>query len=126
MIRQLALEIRKQRLNWSDLASHFRLYNYFIKSGAAEDKIESFIANVSSGDVSPDKVIALVNQLFNISNTESISLTESVVLINHRKSKVSKTPYSNRPESGFEPSSHDWALTYTQLTNSLYQLYKLQ
>jgi hypothetical protein len=32
-IRQLALEIRKQGLNWSDLASHFRLYYYFIKSG---------------------------------------------------------------------------------------------
>jgi hypothetical protein len=25
-VRQLSIEIRKQGLNWSDLASHFRLY----------------------------------------------------------------------------------------------------
>ena len=37
-IRQLALEIRRQGLNWSDLGSHFRLHN-FIKSGAEEDKL---------------------------------------------------------------------------------------
>jgi hypothetical protein len=50
-IRQLALEIKKQGLNWSDLSSHFRLYNYFINSGAAEDKIESFIDNISSSNL---------------------------------------------------------------------------
>jgi hypothetical protein len=73
-IRQLALEIRKQGLNWSDLASHFRLYNYFIKSGASEEKVESFITNVSSNDVPPEKVIELVNQLHEISKTDSIPL----------------------------------------------------
>jgi uncharacterized protein YpuA (DUF1002 family) len=50
-IRQLALEIRKQQLNWSDLAAHLRLYNYFIKAGASEEKVESFITNVSSNDI---------------------------------------------------------------------------
>jgi hypothetical protein len=54
-IRQLALEIRKQGLNWSDLASHFRLYNYFIKSGAAEDRVESFITNVGILAIFPTK-----------------------------------------------------------------------
>jgi vacuolar-type H+-ATPase subunit I/STV1 len=63
-------------LNIADLASHARLYNYFIKSGAAEDKIESFIANVSSSDVSPEKVIELVHQLHEISKSESIPLDE--------------------------------------------------
>jgi hypothetical protein len=58
-------------LNWSDLASHFRLYNYFIKSGAAEDKIESFIDNISSSNLPPEKVIELVNELFNISKEEN-------------------------------------------------------
>jgi Homeodomain-like domain len=38
-IRQLALEIRKQGLNWSDLGSHFRLYNYLIKSGARKNRL---------------------------------------------------------------------------------------
>ncbi|MFL6361729.1 MAG: hypothetical protein ACJ72V_20635 [Nitrososphaeraceae archaeon] len=75
-IRQLSIEIRKQGLNWSDLASHFRLYNYLIKSGAAEDKIETFIANVSSTDISPEKVIELVNQLHEISKSESIPLDQ--------------------------------------------------
>jgi hypothetical protein len=75
-IRQLALEIRKQQLNWSDLGSRFRLYNYFIKSGATEDKIESFIDNISSSNIPPEKVIELVNQLFNISKSESIPLDQ--------------------------------------------------
>jgi hypothetical protein len=75
-IRQLALEIRKQGLNWSDLASHFRLYNYFIKSGAAEDRVESFITNVGTGDISNEKVIELVYQLDEISKSESIPLDQ--------------------------------------------------
>jgi hypothetical protein len=75
-LRQLSIEIRKQGLNWSDLASHFRLYNYFIKSGAAEDEIETFIANVSSSEAPPEQVIALVNQLFNISKSESMPLDQ--------------------------------------------------
>jgi hypothetical protein len=75
-IRQLSIEIRKQGLNFADLALHVRLYNYFVKSGVAEDKIESFIDNINSGDVSPEKVIELVNELFNISNAESIPLDQ--------------------------------------------------
>jgi predicted transcriptional regulator len=51
-ISQLAVEARQHGLNFADLALHFRMYNYFVKSGAPENKIESFIANVSSGDVS--------------------------------------------------------------------------
>jgi hypothetical protein len=74
-IRQLALEIRKQGLNWSELASHFRLSN-FIKSGASEEKVESFITNVSSNDVPPEKAVELVNQLHDISKTESIPLDQ--------------------------------------------------
>jgi hypothetical protein len=75
-IRQLAVEARQHGLNFADLALHFRLYNYFVKSGAAEDKIESFIANVSSGDVSPEKVIQYVNQLFSVSKEQSIPLDQ--------------------------------------------------
>ncbi len=74
--RDLALAATKQGLNLSNLASHFRLYNYFRSSGASEDQIESFIANVSSSDVSPEKVIALVNQLYDISKKESIPLEQ--------------------------------------------------
>ena len=52
-IRQLAVEARQHGWNLADLASHARLYNYFINSGATEDKIESFIAKVSSNDIPP-------------------------------------------------------------------------
>jgi hypothetical protein len=33
----------------SDLASDFRLFDYLVKSRAAEQKVESFITNVNSG-----------------------------------------------------------------------------
>ena len=52
-IRHLAVEARQHGWNLADLASHARLYNYFINSGATEDKIESFIAKVSSNDIPP-------------------------------------------------------------------------
>ena len=75
-IRQLALEIRKQQLNWSDLGSHFRLFNFFIESGAAEDKIESFIDNISSSNLPPEKAVEYVNQLFAVSREQSIPLDQ--------------------------------------------------
>ena len=62
-IRQLAVEARQQGWNFADLASHVRLHNYFIKSGVAENKVESFITKLSSVDVSPERVIELVYQL---------------------------------------------------------------
>jgi hypothetical protein len=74
-IRQLGVEARQYGLNLSELASHFRLYNYFIKSGASEDAIESFIAEFGS-DISPEKVIELLNQLYDLSKEESIPLDQ--------------------------------------------------
>jgi hypothetical protein len=74
--RELALAAKKQGLNLADLASNFRLHHFIKTSGAAEDKLESFIANVSSGDVSHENIIQCVNQLFNISNRESIPLDQ--------------------------------------------------
>jgi hypothetical protein len=75
-IRQLAVEARKQGWNLSELASHSQLYNYFIKSGAAEDRIESFITKVSTTEFSPEQTIELVYQLYEISKSESISLDQ--------------------------------------------------
>ena len=74
--RELALAAKKQGLNLADLAAHSRLYNLFRNSGAAEEDIESFIANVSINGTSPEKIIQYVNQLFNISNRESIPLDQ--------------------------------------------------
>jgi hypothetical protein len=74
--RGLMVEAKKEGLIPSDLASHVRLNNYLVKSGAAEDKIESFIANVSTNDVSPEKVIQYMNQLYDVSKEESIPLEQ--------------------------------------------------
>jgi hypothetical protein len=46
-------------MNFADLALHARLYNYFQKSGAAEDKIESFIDNINSSNLPPKKSLSL-------------------------------------------------------------------
>jgi transposase len=62
-IRQLAVEARQHGLKLSELALHARLYNFFVKSGASENAIESFITKVSSGDASPENVVELVYQL---------------------------------------------------------------
>jgi len=52
---------------------HRTCYRYFIKeSGAAEDKIESFITNVSSSDVSPENIVQYVIQSYAVSSEQSI------------------------------------------------------
>jgi hypothetical protein len=61
-IRQLAVEARQHGLNLSELASHFRLYNYFVKSGAVEDQIETFIANVSFNELPREKLIVPIEE----------------------------------------------------------------
>ena len=53
--RELMVEAKKQGMTPSDLASLTRLYNYFRSSGASENEIESFIANVSTADIPPRK-----------------------------------------------------------------------
>jgi hypothetical protein len=58
-IRELAVAVRKHGLDLSELALHFRLYNYFLKSGAAEDRIESFIDNINSSNLPPKKSLSL-------------------------------------------------------------------
>jgi hypothetical protein len=70
--RELTLAARKQGLNLSDLASNFRLHNFIRNSGAAEDKIESFIENINSSNLPPERIVALVNQLHDVSKAESI------------------------------------------------------
>jgi hypothetical protein len=75
-IRQLSIEIRKQGLNWSDLVSHFRLLNFIRKLGASEEKVESFIDNINSSTLPPEKVIEYVNQLFAVSRSELIPIDQ--------------------------------------------------
>src|SRR5215212_10684867 len=71
--RELMLEAKKRGISSSDLASFFRLYNFFRGSGAKENEIESFITNINSGYITPGKAIELVNQIHDISKSESVS-----------------------------------------------------
>jgi uncharacterized protein (UPF0335 family) len=70
--RELTLEARKRGISPSNLASFFRLYNFFKNSGAAEKDVESFITNINSGYIPPGKAIELVNQIYEISRNESV------------------------------------------------------
>ena len=49
------------------------MFNYLVKSGAAEQEVESFITNVNSGYIPPGKAIELVNQIYDVSKSESVS-----------------------------------------------------
>jgi post-segregation antitoxin (ccd killing protein) len=57
--RELALQAKKQGLNLSELASNFRVHNFIKGSGASEDQIESFIANISYNELPPKKSLIL-------------------------------------------------------------------
>jgi uncharacterized protein len=64
--RELILEAKKRGLTSSDLASFFRLYNFFRGSGVKENEIESFITNINSGYIPPGKAIELINEIHEI------------------------------------------------------------
>jgi hypothetical protein len=70
--RELTIEAKKRGISPSNLASFFRLYNFFRGSGAAEKDVESFITNINSGYIPPDKAIELINQIYEISRNESV------------------------------------------------------
>src|SRR5215212_11157971 len=83
--RELMLEAKKRGITSSDLASFFRLFNFFRGSGAKENEIESFITNINSGYIPPDKAIDLVNQIYDISRSQSIPPDQ---LANYVKQKL--------------------------------------
>jgi hypothetical protein len=70
--RELTLEAKKRGISSSDLASFYRLYNFFRGSGAKENEIESFIANINSGYIPPGKAIELINQIYAVFKSESV------------------------------------------------------
>jgi hypothetical protein len=71
--RELTVEAKKRGMTPSDLASFFRLYNFFRNSETAEKDVESFITNINSGYIPPGKAIELVNQIYDVSKSESVS-----------------------------------------------------
>src|ERR687886_444399 len=72
LFRELMVEAKKRSITPSNLASHFRLFNYLVKSGAAEQEVESFVTNVNSGYIPLGKAIELINQIYEISKSQSV------------------------------------------------------
>src|SRR6188472_4090 len=70
--RELTIEAKKRGISTSDLASFFRVYNFFRTSGAKENEVESFITNINSGYIPPGKAIELINQIHEITKSESV------------------------------------------------------
>jgi len=77
-VRELAVFLKRQGISPGDLASHYRAQNYIKKLGGNEDQIESLITNLldDANSLSPEQVMHLTNQLFDISKHESISPSE--------------------------------------------------
>ena len=48
------------------------MYNFFRGSGAKENEIESFITNNNSGYITPGKALDLVNQIYEITKSQSV------------------------------------------------------
>jgi len=92
-MRELAVELKKEGLTIAELASIYRHHNYVKKFGADELQIESLIENLLVGAQSlpQEKIIDLVNMLFEFSESESIPLTELPVFINHKLEEKKKT-----------------------------------
>jgi hypothetical protein len=89
-VTELAVDAKKQGLDLADLASHFRLYNFIRKSGAAEEAIESFISKIQSSQIPQEKIIDYVNQLFDISKSETIPLEEVTSYIKQKLEEKKK------------------------------------
>jgi hypothetical protein len=70
--RELTLEAKKRGMSTSELASFFRLYNFFRNSGAKENEIESFITSINSGYIRPGKAIELINQIYEFTKSQSV------------------------------------------------------
>ena len=70
--RELTLEAKKRGMSTSELASFFRLYNFFRNSGARENEIESFITSINSGYIRPGKAIELINQIYEFTKSQSV------------------------------------------------------
>ena len=77
-IRELAVQLKKEGTTLAEFVSIYRRHNFINKLGANEDQIESLIVNLLDGarSVPQEKIVDLVNQLFDIAKSESVPLTE--------------------------------------------------
>src|SRR5436190_6269866 len=77
-MRELAVQLKKEGLTFAEFASIYRRHNYIKNLGASEEHIESLISNLLEGarSLPQEKTVDLLNQLFELSESESIPPTE--------------------------------------------------
>ena len=85
-IRELAVQLKKEGTTFAEFASIYRRHNYIKKLGATDDQIESSIANLldSTKSVPQEKIADLINQLYDLSKSESIPPTQAPAYINQK------------------------------------------
>jgi len=85
-IRDLAVQLKKEGLNFADLAAMYRRHNYIEKLGANEEEVESLIANLldKTKSIPIEKTADLVNQIFEISRSENIPPAEVPACTNQK------------------------------------------
>jgi len=85
-IRDLAVQLKKERLTFAELASICRCHNYINKLGANDEEVESLIADLldKTKSIPIEKTANLVNQLYELSKSESVPATEVPAYINQK------------------------------------------
>ena len=99
-IRELAVQLKKEGTTLAEFASIYRRHNYIKNLGASEEHIESLISNLLEGarSLPQEKTVDLLNQLFELSESESIPPTEvpSYVEAKRKKKRGSKKRFKKR------------------------------
>jgi hypothetical protein len=92
VLRELAVELKKEGLTLSELLSFQRRHNYIKKLSANEEQIESFISNLleRTRSIPIEKTADLMNMLYELSESESIPPTEVPAYIKRRVEEKTK------------------------------------
>jgi len=85
-IRELAVQLKKEGLTYAQISSVHRRHNYIEKMGANDEEVESLIANLldSTKSIPIEKTANMVNQLYDLSKSESIPPAEVHAYINKK------------------------------------------
>jgi hypothetical protein len=77
-IRDLAVRLKKEDMTFADLASMYRRHNYIEKLGANDEEVEYLISNLldKTKSIPIEETASMVNQLYELSKSESIPPTE--------------------------------------------------
>src|SRR5438094_3157034 len=92
VLRELAVELKKEGLTLAELLFFQRRHNYIKKLSGNEEQIESFISNLLEGtrSIPIEKTADLMNMLYELSESESIPTTEVPGYVKRRVEEKTK------------------------------------